>query len=100
MDGCISFATLNGMPALDIDIKAPYIQLYITSSFRTLIELFTNSMDGGEKTNMPMPKEFALGTLARIITRLNKVYKIKDKFQLKLIRRKIQIEFNGLRWNL
>jgi hypothetical protein len=62
--------------------------------------LFTNSSDGGEKTNLPMPEELALGTLARRVTRLNKVCKIKDKFQLKLIRRKIQIKLSGLRWNL
>jgi hypothetical protein len=43
------------------------VQLYNTFSFQTLIELFRNSLDGEEKTNLPMPKELALGALVRRI---------------------------------
>jgi hypothetical protein len=49
--------TLKGLLALDINIEALFIQLYNTFSFRTSIELFTNSLDGEEKTNLPLPKE-------------------------------------------
>jgi hypothetical protein len=51
--------SLKGFTGLDIDIEALSIQLYNTSSFQTSIELFTNSLNGEEKTNFPMPKEFA-----------------------------------------
>jgi hypothetical protein len=50
---------LEGLLALDIDIKALSIQLYNTSSIRTSIELFTNSSDGEEKMNLPLPEELA-----------------------------------------
>jgi hypothetical protein len=36
-----------------------------------------------------MPEELALGTLVKRVAWLRKVCKIKDKFQLKLKRRKI-----------
>jgi hypothetical protein len=42
--------------------------------------LFTNSSDGEEKMNLPMPEELPLGTLARKVARLKKVYKIKNRF--------------------
>jgi hypothetical protein len=71
---------LKGLPTLDIDIKALFIQLYNTSSFQTLIKLFTNSSDGEEKTNLPLPKELPSGTLTRRIAWLKRVCKIKDKF--------------------
>jgi hypothetical protein len=71
---------LKGLLALDIDIDALSIQLYNMSSFRTSIELFRNSSDDEEKTNIPVPKELASGTLTRIITRLRRVYNIKNKF--------------------
>ncbi len=70
--GYISFAALKGLSAVDIYIDALSIQLYNTSSFWTLIELFTNSLDGEEKTNLPMPKELASGTLARIVAQLKR----------------------------
>jgi hypothetical protein len=69
-------------------------------SFRTLIELFKNSLNGEEKTNLPMHEELALGTIARKVSQLRRVCKIRDNFHIKLKRRKIQIELNGLRWNL
>jgi hypothetical protein len=47
-----------------------------------------------------MPEELASGTLTKRIVELRKVYKIKDNFKIKLKRRKIQIEFSGLKWNL
>jgi hypothetical protein len=50
---------------LDIYIEALSVELYNTSSFQTSIELFTNSLNGEEKTNPPMLKEFTSGTLAR-----------------------------------
>jgi len=85
---------------LDINIEALSVQLYNMSSFQTLIEFFKNSLDGEEKTNLPIPQELRLGTLAKRITQLKKVCKIKDKFLIMLRRRKIQIELRGLRWNL
>jgi hypothetical protein len=56
--------------------------------------LFTNSLDGEEKTNFP---KLALGTLARRVARLRRVCKIKNIFKIKLRKRKIQIELSGLR---
>ncbi len=47
-----------------------------------------------------MLEEFTSGTLARRVAQSRKVYNIKDKFQLKLRRRKIQIEFNESKWKL
>jgi hypothetical protein len=72
--------SLEGLPALDIDIEALSIQLYNMSSFRTSIELFTNSSDGEEKMNLPLLKELASGTLAKRVAWLRRVYKIKNKF--------------------
>jgi hypothetical protein len=37
-------------------------------------------LDGEEKTNLPMPKELALGTLIKIFAWLMGVYNIKDIF--------------------
>jgi hypothetical protein len=68
---------LKGLLALDIDIKALSIQLKSTSSFQTLIELFTNSSNGEEKTNLPMLKEIALRTLIRKVACLKKVQNYK-----------------------
>jgi hypothetical protein len=62
--------------------------------------LFKKSLNGEEKTNLSMPEELALGTLARKVSQLRRVCKIKDKFHIKLKRRKIQIKLNGLRWYL
>jgi hypothetical protein len=62
--------------------------------------LFKNSSNGEEKKNLPMLEEFTSGTLARRVAQSRKVYNIKDKFQLKLRRRKIQIEFNESKWKL
>jgi len=50
------------------------------SSFQTLTKLFTNSLDGEEKTNLPLPKELSLGTLTRKVAWLRRVYKIKNMF--------------------
>jgi len=72
--------SLEGLPALDIDIEALSIQLYNMSSFRTSIELFTNSSDGEEKMNLPLLEELASGTLAKRVAWLRRVYKIKNKF--------------------
>jgi hypothetical protein len=69
---------LEGLLALDIDIKALSIQLYNTSSIRTSIELFTNSSNGEEKTNLLLPKELASWTLARRVAQLRRVCKIKN----------------------
>ncbi len=85
---------------MDINIEALSIQLHDTSSFQTSIEFFINSSDDEEKTNLPMLEELALGTLTKRITELRKVYKIKGRFKIKLKRRKIQMEFSGLKWNL
>jgi hypothetical protein len=71
---------MKGLLALDIDIDALSIQLYNTSSSQTSIELFKNSSNGEEKTNLLMPKELASKTLAKIAARSRKVYNIKDKF--------------------
>jgi hypothetical protein len=90
----------KGLLALDIDIEALSIQLYNTSSFRTLIKLFTNSLDDEEKMNFPILEELTSRTLARRVAWLWRVCKIKDKFQQKLKKIKIQIKLNGLRWNL
>jgi hypothetical protein len=91
---------LKGLPTLDIDIEALFVQLYNTFSFQTSTKLFTNSSDGEEKTNLPLLEELPLGTLTRRVAWLKRVCKIKDKFQLKLRKRKIQRKLNGLRWNL
>jgi hypothetical protein len=91
---------LKGLPALDKDIEALSIQLYNMFSFRTSIKLFTNSSDGEENMNLPMLEELASKTLVRKVAQLKRVCKIKDNFQLKLKRKKIQIELNVLRWNL
>jgi hypothetical protein len=71
---------LKGLSALDIDIETLSIQLYNTFSFQTSIKLFTNSSNGEEKMNLPLPKEFPLRTLARRVSQLRRVYKIKDRF--------------------
>jgi hypothetical protein len=62
--------------------------------------LFKNSSDGEEKMNLPMLEELALRTQTRRVARLRRVCNIKDRFKLKLKRRKIQIKFSGSRWNL
>jgi len=74
---CISFTSLKGMPTLDIEIEALSVQLYNTSSLETLIKLFTNSLDGEEKTNLPLFEEFPLGTLTKIVVWLKRIYKIR-----------------------
>jgi hypothetical protein len=71
---------LKSLLALDINIEALSIQLYNMSSFRTSIELFTNSLNGEEKMNLPMPKELVLGTLAKRVAWLRRDCKIKDRF--------------------
>ncbi len=90
----------KGFADLDVNRKALSIQLYNTSSFQTSIELFTNSLDGEEKTNFPMPKELTSRTSARRVARLRKVCKIQYIFLIKLRKRKRKIKLNGLRWNL
>jgi hypothetical protein len=60
------------------------------SSFRTSRKLFTNSLDGDEKTNLPLLKEFPSRTITKKVAGLKRGYKIKEKFQLKEKRRKIQ----------
>jgi hypothetical protein len=70
---------LKGLPALDIDIDALFVQLYNISSFQTSIELFINSLDGEKRTNLLMPQELASRTLARRVAQLRRVYNIKDK---------------------
>jgi hypothetical protein len=72
--------SLEGLPALDIDIEALSIQLYNMSSFRTSIELFTNSSDCEEKMNLPLFEELTSGTLAKRVAWLRRVYKIRNKF--------------------
>ncbi len=94
------FCGSKGFTDLDVNRKALSIQLYNTSSFRTSIELFTNSLDGEEKTNFPMPKELTSRTSARRVAWLRKVCKIQYIFFIKLRKRKIQIKLSGLRWNL
>jgi hypothetical protein len=71
---------MKGLPTLDIDIDALYVQLYNTSSSQTSIELFKISSNGEEKTNLLMLEELASKTLTKKATRLRKVYNIKDKF--------------------
>jgi len=44
--------------------------------------LFRNSSNGEKKTNLPMPKELALGTLTRIVTQVRRVCNIKEIFQI------------------
>jgi hypothetical protein len=46
-------------------------------------------LDGEERKNFPIRKELTSRTLARRIAQLKRVCKIKEKFQLKLRRRKI-----------
>jgi len=75
---------------LDINIEALSVKLYTTFSVQTSIKLFTNSSNGEEKRNFPLPKELPSRTLTRRITQLKRVYKIRNKFQLKERRRKIQ----------
>jgi hypothetical protein len=91
---------LKGLLVLDIDIDALFVQLHNMSSFRTSIELFTNSLDGEKKTNFPMPEELVSGSLAKKFAQIRKVYNIKNKLQQKLRRRKIRIKLSGSRWNL
>jgi hypothetical protein len=81
---------LKGLLTLDIDIEALFVQLYNTFSVQTSIELFTNSLNGEEKRNFPLPKELPSRTLTRRVAQLKRVYKIRNKFQLKERRRKIQ----------
>jgi hypothetical protein len=81
---------MKGLLALDINIKASSIQLSNTSSFRISIKLFTNSSNGEEKMNLPLPEKLPLGTLIRKVAWLMRVCKIKDKLQLKEKRRKMQ----------
>jgi hypothetical protein len=50
------------------------------SSFQTSIKLFTNSLDGEEKTNLPLAEEFPSGTVTKRVAWLRRVCKIKDKF--------------------
>jgi hypothetical protein len=79
---------MKGLLALDINIEALFVQLLYTSSFQTLLKLFTNLSNGEEKMNLLMLKELTSRTLTRRVARLRKVYKIKDKFQIKLRRKK------------
>jgi hypothetical protein len=81
---------LKGLSTLDINIEALSVELYTTFSVQTSIKLFTNSSNGEEKRNFPLPKELPSRTLTRRITQLKRVYKIRNKFQLKERRRKIQ----------
>jgi hypothetical protein len=81
---------LKGLSTLDINIEALSVKLYTTFSVQTSIKLFTNSSNGEEKRNFPLPKELPSRTLTRRITQLKRVYKIRNKFQLKERRRKIQ----------
>jgi hypothetical protein len=54
------------------------------SLFQTSRVLFTNSSDGEEKMNLPMPRDLASRTLIKKVTQLKKVYNIKNIFKLKV----------------
>jgi hypothetical protein len=73
---------------LDINIEALFVQLYNTSSFRTSIELFTNSLDGEEKKNLPVLKELPSGTLTIRVTWLRIVDKMKRQILAKIDKKK------------
>jgi hypothetical protein len=49
-------------------------------SFQTLIELFTNSLDGEENMNFPLHEELPWKALARRVARLKRICKIKNRF--------------------
>jgi hypothetical protein len=65
------------MPTFDINMEALFIQLYNTSSSRTLILLFTNSSDGEEMRNFPLTEKFPSGTLMKKLASLRRVCKIR-----------------------
>jgi hypothetical protein len=73
---------------LDINIEALFVQLYNTSSFQTSIELFTNSLDGEEKKNLPMLKELPSGTLTIRVTWPRKVCKMKRQIPVEINKKK------------
>jgi hypothetical protein len=54
------------------------------SSFQTSTVLFTNSSNGEEKTNLPMPRDLASRTLIRKLARLKKVCNIKNEDKQKV----------------
>jgi len=74
----------------------PIIQHIFIPNINRLVHKFIGWWRGNEYPN----SQRTLGTLVRKVAWLKKVYKIKDKFQLKLRKRKIQIELSGLKWNL
>jgi hypothetical protein len=65
VDGCIFFITLKGLLTLDIYIEVLFVQLYNTFLVQTSIELFTNSSNGEDNTNLLMFEELTSGTLAK-----------------------------------
>jgi hypothetical protein len=67
----------EGLPTLDKDIKALSIQLYNTFSLRTSITLCINSLDGKEKTNLPLIEKLPSETLIKRVAQLRRVCKIK-----------------------
>jgi hypothetical protein len=66
---------LKGLLALDINIEALFVQLYNTSSLRTSIELFTNSLDGEEKMSLPLLEELPSRTLTKRVAWLRRICK-------------------------
>jgi hypothetical protein len=70
----------------------PIIQHVFIPNINRVIPKF---IDGEEKTKLLMFKELTSGTLARRVAQLGRVCNIKNRFQLKLKIRKIQIELNG-----
>jgi hypothetical protein len=78
------------MSTLDIEIKAISVQLYNTSSLQTSIKLFTNLLDGEDKTNLPLLEELPLDTLTRRVPRSRRIYKIKRQNSTKEERNKMK----------
>jgi hypothetical protein len=76
---------LKGLLALDINIEALFVQLYNTSSLRTSIELFTNSLDGEEKMSLPLLKELPSRTLIKRIVGLRRICKFKRQILVEKI---------------
>jgi len=94
-----SICSLKGFVDLGYTHKGPIhpiIQHVFITNINRLVHKFIGWWGGDESSNV----QRTLGTLTRRVTWLRRVYRIKDKFQLKLRKRKIQIELSGLKWNL
>jgi hypothetical protein len=71
------FSDLEGLANIGCKHRGLIHPINNTSSLRTLIKLFTNSSNGEEKMNFPLPKELVSRTLIRKVARPKRVYTIK-----------------------